>query len=207
MMLKELNVKEFTDIYNTFMITDFPKDELKPLERMIHTIQTGLSSAYGLYENDDLRAYAVFIVPEGQPYGLLDYLAVVKEYRSTGIGHRFFALIEDTLKENYPLLKGFFIESENIDFAKNEQEREIRRRRIAFYKKNGCKSTRLGSRLFGVTYSILIYDFAQNQQTADTITAFGETEARHKALDTVYRAMFKKHHYENEVSLWEVDEA
>ena len=66
MYLKELTIQQFTAIYKTHMITDFPQDELKPLERMIHTMQTGLSSAFGLYENNDLRAYAVFIVPEGQ---------------------------------------------------------------------------------------------------------------------------------------------
>lgn len=207
MYLKELTIQQFTAIYKTHMITDFPQDELKPLDRMIHTMQTGLSSAFGLYENNDLRAYAVFIVPEGQSYGLLDYLAVVKEYRGTGIGHHFFALVEHTLKEKNPSLDGFFIESENIDFAKDEQEREIRRRRIAFYENNGCRGTKLVSCLFGVTYSILIYDFAPNEPMADTVAAFDETAVQRKALDTVYAAMFKKRHYENEVSLWEVDEA
>lgn len=199
MYLKELNVKEFTIIYQTYMTDDFPADELKPLERMVYTMNTGLSSAFGLYENNALRAYAVFIVPEGQPYGLLDYLAVVKQYRGTGIGHRFFALIEDTLKAKYPWFEGFFIESENIDFAKDEQEREIRRRRIAFYENNGCRITKLGSRLFGVTYSILLYSFSQYADGEN------ETVQLFEALDKVYAAMFKKRHYENEVSLWVVD--
>jgi hypothetical protein len=199
MYLKELNVKEFTTIYQTYMTDDFPPDELKPLERMIHTMETGLCCAFGLYENDDLRAYAVFIVPEGQLYGLLDYLAVVKQYRGTGVGHHFFALIEDALKQKYTWLDGFFIESENIDFAGNEQEQIIRRRRIAFYENNNCQITKLGSRLFGVTYSILLYRFASNT------TIELEKEKLLDALDKVYIAMFKKHHYDNEVSLWVVD--
>lgn len=197
MYLKELNVKEFTNVYQTYMTDDFPADELKPLERMIYMMETGLSSAFGLYEGDALRAYAVFIVPKELCYGLLDYLAVVKQYRGTGVGHKFFELIERVLEEKYPWLEGFFIESENVDFAQNEKEREIRRRRIQFYEKNGCQITRLGSRLFGVTYSILLYPFAENNI---------ETEAMLKALDRVYAAMFKKHHYENEVRLWVVDE-
>lgn len=199
MYLKELSVKEFTIIYETYMTDDFPSDELKPLERMVYTMETGLSSAFGLYENDKLRAYAVFIVPEGQPYGLLDYLAVVKQYRGTGIGHHFFALIEDSLKAKYPWLEGFFIESENIDFAVNDRESEIRRRRIAFYENNGCRITKLGSRLFGVTYSILLYRFSQHADNEE------ETTQLFTALDKVYTAMFKKHHYENEVRLWVVD--
>ena len=199
MYLKELDVKEFTTIYQTYMTDDFPPDELKPLERMIYTMETGLSSAFGLYENNDLRAYAVFIVPEGQPYGLLDYLAVVKEYRGTGIGHHFFTLVEDALKTKYPWLEGFFIESENIDFAKDAQERKTRQRRIAFYENNNCRDTKLGSRLFGVTYSILLFSFSPNGNNEK------ETKLLYESLDKVYKAMFKKHHYENEVSLWVVD--
>lgn len=206
MYLKELNAKEFTIIYQTYMITDFPADELKPLERMIYTMQTGLSSAFGLYENNELRAYAVFIVPKGEQYGLLDYLAVVKQYRGTGVGHHFFTLIGDALKEKSPWLKGFFIETENIDYAKDETERKIRQRRIAFYENNGCKSTKLGSCLFGVTYSILqycIHQNAQNDPMEDNESK--DNGALYGALDKVYLAMFKKHHYENEVSLWVVD--
>lgn len=199
MYLKELSVKEFTIIYETYMTDDFPQDELKPLERMIETMETGLSSAFGLYEKDDLRAYAVFIVPEGLPYGLLDYLAVIKQYRGTGVGHHFFALIEGALRQKYPWLEGFFIESENAAFAKTEQERRIRERRIAFYENNNCQSTKLGSCLFGVTYSILLYYFAQNVQNGQ------EKEILFEALDKIYIAMFKKHHYENQVSLWVVD--
>lgn len=197
MYLRELDAKEFTTVYHTYMTEDFPADELKPLERILYTMETGLCSAFGLYEGEELRAYAVFIVPEGLCYGLLDYLAVVKEYRGTGVGHTFFALIGAVLKEKYPWLEGFFIESENIDFAQNEKEREIRTRRIAFYEGNGCQLTRLGSQLFGVTYSILLYALAENKT---------HREMTPEALDRVYAAMFKKHHYENEVSLWVVDE-
>lgn len=193
--MKELNVTEFTHIYQTYMTQDFPKAELKPLERMQYTMETGLTGVFGLYEGEELRAYAVFIVPKGLDYGLLDYLAVIKEYRGTGVGHRFFELAGDVLRKKYPWLRGFFIESENIDFAQNDIEREIRTRRIAFYKNNGCRLTRLGSRLFGVTYSILLYDFDKNNTGEKT----------YDALDGIYVAMFQKHHYENEVSLWEVD--
>lgn len=199
MYLKELNVKEFTIIYQTYMKDDFPSDELKPLERIIYTMETGLSSAFGLYENNALRAYAVFIIPEGQPYGLLDYLAVIKQYRGTGVGRQFFVLIEDTLKQKYSWLEGFFIESENVDFAKTEHERIIRERRIAFYENNNCQITKLGSRLFGVTYSILLYQFTQSADNKK------EKEALFEALDNVYVSMFKKHHYEKEVRLWVVD--
>lgn len=193
MNLVELTIEEFTDIYNLYMVEDFPQDELKPLERMIDTIETGLSCAYGMFEGATLQGYAVFILPDGLQYGLLDYLAVLKEYRGTGIGHEFFRLINETLITKSPILKGFFIESENIDFAKNDLERRIREKRISFYTQNQCRLTTLGSKLFGVTYSILAYLFDEGTSTLPEL----------KDLDKVYRAMFKKHHYEKKVELWE----
>ncbi|MBO5032787.1 MAG: GNAT family N-acetyltransferase [Lachnospiraceae bacterium] len=193
MKLTELSIEEFTDIYNRYMVRDFPKDELKPLKRITDTMKTGLSCAYGMFEGTKLIGYAVFVLPDGLQYGLLDYLAVLREYRGTGVGHAFFELINDTLVRKCPTLKGFFIESESIDFAQNDTERRIREKRISFYLQNQCERTALGSELFGVTYSVLVYRFNQGVPKLP-----GRED-----LDKVYRAMFQKHHYENEVEIWE----
>lgn len=197
MNLRELSTEEFADIYNRYLIVDFPKDEVKPLERILTTMETGLCCAYGLFDGDLLKGYAVFILPKGLEYGLLDYLAIVKEYRGTGVGHTFFDLIGDTLVRKVPSLKGMFIESENIDFAQNDAERTIREKRISFYRQNHCEFTSLGSRLFGVTYSIMVYRFDRGLSDAqgDRIPTIAD-------LDKIYVAMFKEHHYESRVALW-----
>lgn len=193
MELRELSAEQLTEIYHQYMVIDFPQDELKPLERILYTMETGLSCAYGIYEQDDLRGYAVFIVPAGMRYGLLDYLAVLKEYRGTGVGHAFFGLVGDTLSARYPALGGFFIESENIAFAADDRERQIREKRISFYRQNQCLMTTLGSRLFGVAYSILVYYFDRKADVPVTL----------EDLDVIYAAMFKRHHYESEVHVWD----
>lgn len=200
MELRELSAETLTEVYYQYMKTDFPADELKPLERILYTIETGICCAYGIYEQnveqEKLRGYAIFIVPGGCRYGLLDYLAVRREYRGTGVGHVFFELVGDVLAARYPALEGFFIESENIEFAADEGERKTREKRISFYRQNGCVMTTLGSRLFGVEYSILVYSFYQNAKKEMFSVALED-------LDPVYRAMFKKHHYENEVAAWD----
>lgn len=200
MELRELSAETLTEIYHQYMKTDFPVDELKPLEHILNAMEIGLCCAYGIYEQnaepEELRGYAIFIVPGGCRYGLLDYLAVLKEYRSMGIGHVFFELVGDVLATRYPALEGFFIESENIEFAADEGERRTREKRISFYRQNGCVMTTLGSRLFGVEYSILVYSFYQNAKKEMLSVTLED-------LDQVYRAMFKKHHYENEVVAWE----
>lgn len=197
MNLRELSTEEFEDIYDRYLIVDFPKDEVKPLERILTTMKAGLCCAYGLFDGDLLKGYAVFILPKGLEYGLLDYLAIVKEYRGTGVGHTFFDLIGDTLVRKVSSLKGLFIESENIEFARNDVEREIREKRISFYRQNHCEFTSLGSRLFGVTYSIMVYRFDRGMSDAqdDRFPTIAD-------LDKIYRAMFKEHHYANRVALW-----
>lgn len=194
MELRELSPEQMTEIYDQYMVIDFPRDELKPLERILYMIRSGLSCAYGIYEGEKLRGYATFIVPDGLRYGLLDYLAVIKEYRGTGVGHVFFDLVGDTLAARYPALRGFFIESEDIAYAADEKERRIREKRISFYEQNECLHTPFGSRLFGVTYSILLYDF---RAAADAAASIGD-------VDGIYRAMFPRHHYEQDVELWEI---
>lgn len=196
MELRELSAERLTEIYNRYMIIDFPRDELKPLDRILYTMETGLSCAYGIYEKDDLRGYAIFIVPDGMRYGLLDYLAVLKEYRGTGVGHVFFELVGDVLAARYPALGGFLIESENIAFAADDRERQVREKRISFYQQNHCVMTTLGSRLFGVDYSILVYDFDRRAGAPATL----------EDLDGIYAAMFERHHYENRVSLWDEEQ-
>ena len=196
MELKELSAEHLTEIYDQYMVIDFPQDELKPLERILYMIRTGLSCAYGIYEGEELRGYATFIIPDGLRYGLLDYLAVIREYRGTGVGHVFFDLIGDTLAERYPALRGFFIESEDIAYAADAKERRIREKRISFYEQNGCLHTPLGSRLFGVTYSVLLYDYRGDTDAAASI---GD-------VDGIYRAMFPERHYERDVELWEIAE-
>lgn len=202
MEMRELSEEQMTATYQRYMVADFPQDELKPLDRILYMIKTGLCCAYGLYDNEkdggELRGYATFIVPNGLRYGLLDYLAVLKEYRGTGIGHSFFHLVGATLSARYPALRGFFIESEAVAFAADARERRIREKRISFYVQNKCLMTTLGSRLFGVTYSVLLYDFYSGTRNA----ASTEDMASIDDLDAIYRAMFSEHHYKQDVELW-----
>lgn len=193
MELRELTTETLAEIYYKYMTTDFPQDELKPLKRMVYMMEAGLSCAYGIYEQESLRGYAVFIVPEGFRYGLLDYLAVLEEYRGTGIGHAFFEMVGSTLVAKYPELIGFFVETEAAAHAADVRDRRVREKRISFYVKNGCTMTTLGSKLFGVVYSILVYDFGENEDEPASI----------EDLNNVYLVMFSKAHYEDEVSLWD----
>ncbi len=72
---------------------------------------------------------------------------------------------------------------------------------INFYKDCGCIETRLGSRLFGVEYSILTLNIRIIQKQDDDSIVL--SQIKRDDLDYIYKKMFKSHHYKEQVSLWE----
>lgn len=188
--VRELNNKEITFLYDTYMRQDFPADELKPLSHIIKSVEEGYGFSLGLYEEERLAGYAVFILCEETKCALLDYFAILPDRRGEGLGHRAFLLFDTYFKENLPLVEGLYIESERVAAAKNEKQRLTRERRIAFYESCGCEMTGLRSVLFGVDYSVLYMRMGNSAQGASLA-----------ALDALYRRMFKPEHYGRCVSL------
>ena len=119
MIIKQLSSEEFSEIYLTYMVKDFPDSELKPLERILETMQTGLSVTYGFYterENpsEALRGYAVFVIPQGLKYGLLDYLAILPAYRGSGIGQWFLRKFLRYYYRRIPNCKDFLLKRRRL---------------------------------------------------------------------------------------------
>lgn len=188
--VRRLDNKEISHIYGTYMTQDFPSQELKPLSHIIRSVKKGFGFTLGIYEGQDLIGYAVFIVSDEKHCALLDYFAIVKEHRGKGAGHKAFMLMEEFFKENLPSINGIYIEAERIDKAKDEKEKVIRSRRIAFYRSCNCMLTEFESKLFGVEYSILYRQFGG---------VFVPPSL--EAVDSIYRIMFKKSHYKHFVTL------
>lgn len=187
--IKKLEDTEITFLYDTYMRQDFPVDELKPLSHIIKSVEEGYGFSLGLYEEERLAGYAVFILCEETKCALLDYFAILSDRRGEGLGHRAFSLFDTYFKENLPLVEGIYIESERIAAAENEMQRLTRERRIAFYESCGCEMTDLRAVLFGVDYSVLYKRL------------LSEGEASRESLDALYRKMFKPEHYVKFVSL------
>ena len=113
------------------MKRDFPANELRPFRSMKFLYGKGRYQAYGLFLQDELLAYACFALLEhqGMRCGLFGYLAVLPEYRDSGVGGRFFGLLPE--------------------------EKRTRERRMSFYLRHGCLDTGVNVRLFGVDYRLM----------------------------------------------------
>lgn len=123
--------------YEKFLKEDFVSDEIKPIENILILIKNGRYEVYGVFQDDEMIAYASFWKKENINLVLLDYLGVSKKYRNQGIGSKILVLIKEMLG-NMP----YVVEAE-IPTGSSLEEDKIRKRRIEFYERNGCKKVYL----------------------------------------------------------------
>lgn len=180
-MLKHLSLDEIRYVYNTYMVVDFPKDELKPLKAIEQMVADGICSCFAMYDKGIVTAYAFLC--EYNRYVLVDYLAVNSDMRGQGIGSRLLELLKEKLGG-----KTILVECEDIEFAENSSEAETRKRRISFYTESGFSVSYVKTVLFGVNYVILTYP--QNCET----TAEG--------ISIVYRKMLGEENFYKHLKIY-----
>ncbi len=173
-MLTKLDTNQITDIYNTYMVKDFPPDELKPLAHILKMAQEGLCTCYAVYDGGKVLSY--FNLCEADGYVLVDYLAVNPEMRGKGIGSMTLEYLKKAAGNNC-----IIVECEDIHKAVRSEEEIIRHRRIAFYERAGFALTDVKARLFGVDYVLLTYPKNANDLA--------------KGYETVYRRMLGEELY------------
>ncbi|MCI8660068.1 MAG: N-acetyltransferase [Lachnospiraceae bacterium] len=184
--LLRLRKEEIVEIYETHMVQDFLKSELKPLSSILQMMDKGLYECLGFFAEGEMKAYVFSLTDRERGFLLLDYLAVCESHRGEGWGSHCIGM----LREFYRKEKGLLLECESLESAENEEEREQRRRRIAFYEKNGCVCTGVKSRLFGVEFDILYLSLLKKQADAA------------RELERLYRKMLPDKIYEKQVKIW-----
>ena len=151
--IQNLTFEQTAEIYNAYIHLHFPKEEIKPLKNIQRMWENGSYQALAMYEQKEkepkLIGYAFCAVAPDCKMMLLDYLAIVEEYRGLGMGGIFLKEMQKCLAE----YEGILIETEDIDFASNEEERQIRKKRDAFYERNGVLRTGIKSRIYGVHFA------------------------------------------------------
>lgn len=153
--IKRLDYEEISFIYRNYLVCDFPQDEVKPLSNIEKMYQTETYMAYGFFFGQEgvgktLAGYAFCSKHLDGTMLLLDYFAILKQFRSQGIGGDFLATLKNELSD----IKGILIETEDIAYASNEKEKQIRERRDAFYERNGVQKVSIHSCVFDVHYQI-----------------------------------------------------
>ena len=186
MELRLLTQAQLEAVYENYMIKDFPKSELPPLKVLKDRADRGFYECLGLYEDGTLRAYGHLARNRQRGYLLLDFLAVCREVRGGGYGSHFLRLLGAYYREE----KGIFLECESERAAVDEEDWQVRHRRIHFYEKNGCYVTRTKELLFGVEFDILYLPIQEKSCQADV------------ELDQIYTMMLGPESRKKHVTLW-----
>lgn len=191
MTIRQLNKNEIISIYTTHSIRHFPKNELKPVSSIERMISQDIYTGYGLYNrtgSETLLCYAFFTVLPDKRNILLDYFAVMEDYRGHGIGSLFLSHMKSSVNK----YDGFLIESEDPDHASDETELHIRNKRLDFYFKNGAFFTGILAEVFDVHYKLLFLP----------IRSAPSTETLYSDFDSIYRNMVSHENYKNKIHIF-----
>lgn len=171
--IRYLNLKEMEEIYEGPAKGHFPANERKPFKAIVRMHQAGCYEGLGLFARDVLVAYAFYVQTLDKEVRLLDYYAVMEEYRGTGIGSTFLGMMKEWYKDSHCII----LETEDFLTASNEEEREIRQRRNAFYLRNGVIETNIHVSYFAADYQIFYLpvcgDKTQEQVLEDLKKIYG----------------------------------
>jgi len=181
MELKLLNKEELTALYQKEMVADFPHAELKPLHAMLRLMDMGRYDPLLVTDGEKPVGYALVWLPEDRAGALLEYFGVLRGLRNGGLGTEILGL----LAERYGQIFG---EAE-APCSEDPAENDLRRRRIAFYERNGFRVLDYQCALFGVRFNCLY----RGPEADDR-----KVEAMHRG---VYAGYFSPAHMERYIQL------
>lgn len=168
MVLRALEESEIIKIYENRMPNDFARGEIKPLKRILELHRQGKYFCYGLFDGEEFDGknfdgenytgknpvgYCFLVVSKQRDAVLLDYFAIFDKLRGKGLGSICLGLLKEEIERRK--FGTLILEVENPRFGKDEEEKELRRRRIAFYVRNGMTLTHLRIFLYDVEYLVM----------------------------------------------------
>lgn len=138
-------------VYENYLVNDFPKEEVKPFFSINRMWEEGGYEVLGLFQDEELLAYAFLAACPDTKSVLLDYYAVLERYRGGGLGTDFLK----SMKIRYQDQKSaIIIETEDIHFAETQEQIDERQRRDAFYERNGVVKTSLAAKVFDANFRV-----------------------------------------------------
>ncbi|MGO3733102.1 MAG: GNAT family N-acetyltransferase [Vagococcus sp.] len=146
---KESSLEELKDIYDTHMVLDFPKNELRSFKQIATLFEKKRYACFLYKEDNQLIGYALFVWKK-ESVVLLDYFAVISQMRGMGYGSKMMEATSE-MSEGRLLL----LECESPSKALNHVDKCVQEKRIAFYERNGCKHTGVEVEIADVHYVLM----------------------------------------------------
>lgn len=152
MEIRELTRRELTALYTRELVHTFPPAELKPLSAMERLMDRGCYRPLALFDGETPVSCLLLWMDQTGRYALADYLCTTPGRRGGGLGGRFLQLFYAA----YPEFRCVLAESE-APTSGDPATDALRRRRLAFYERNGLRLLDYECALFGVRYCCLAH--------------------------------------------------
>ena len=148
--LRSLDRDGMAALYRREFRSTFPPSERKSLGTILRQMEEGSYPAWGLYQGEELAAYALLWLSPDRAVALLDYLGVPEARRGHGNGSRML----EALRRHYGADTAILAEVE-APVSRDPGERALQERRLDFYRRAGFREAGFDSYLFGVHYRML----------------------------------------------------
>ncbi len=135
-------LEELGNIY----VESFPPSERIDFTTLVEGISDGKRWLFAAKTDDILTGFAITNSLLSADCHLLEYMAVKKEFRNQAIGSLLLRTVADVL-HSQANVAGLIIEVE-ADNVVDPHERDLRRRRIQFYERNGARLVECAPRYY-----------------------------------------------------------
>ena len=151
--LKDIDIYEFKKEVYSYYLDIFPEDERKPLELLQSSYERHYTKIIEILYKNEIVGFMVINRVKDKGYAVLDYLAILPQYRNNKLGTKALQMLLEQEKDN----RGIFIEIEKVGLGKDTEENLLRANRKKFYEKLGFKKLNFDLYLFGVVYTPYLF--------------------------------------------------
>lgn len=136
--MRTTNGSEF-DQARRIYTSSFPPVETKPVNKVVKLLLKDKNyHLFAIVKDGSVIGISLLYVFKPLRSGLLDYMAIIPEYRGKGVGTELFRRTLNRFKRMCPDSIGLFLEVQKED-VEDLAERRTRKNRIIFYRRLGAK--------------------------------------------------------------------
>lgn len=161
MKLKDIGIDEFKKDVYSYYLEIFPEDERKPIELLQSSYEKHYTRIIEILYKNEIIGFMILNKVKDKGYVVLDYLAILPQYRNSKFGTKALQILLEQEKEN----SGIFIEIEKVGLGKDTEENLLREKRKQFYEKVGFKKLNFDLFLFDVIYTPYLFSNIKNDET------------------------------------------
>lgn len=153
MKLKDIDIDKFEKEVYTYYLAIFPDDERKTLELLQSSYEKHYTRIIEILYKNEIIGFMILNKIKDTGYAVLDYFAILPEYRNNKFGTKALQMLLEQEKES----RGIFIEIEKVGLGKDTEENLLREKRKNFYENEGFRKLNFDLFLFDVVYTPYLF--------------------------------------------------